>query len=1652
MSTCSSCGKRVAGTLRPCSQGCGIASYCNRKCQKAHHREHKKACQSACQAATKEKSGLVGSEPHIPREGLLNPSYVDFRTDVRREALKAHMHNKWLHVFDIYDRPLVLHYDSRVVVNPPTDVEYFVGVYLPMKPTEEDVLPFPRFERDDYYTRKLFSAFHTMTNGEKSLLRKDGRSLNSHTYFRSTNYQVGVHCFLEMRPDFSVQASHLTDTIIRSGKHPPVRWEPFDEWIYSSPNPKVRLKVAMTPLDIFFDPLTARRSSIYELLREAPELALCPSPGHKMEPGAPVEWFKTIFGVYQATEKLIYGDMRGPHKGWIRDPHASYSLTQIDSHADRRLCLYFDTVEEQFLIRPLHSEGFIFEDCPPDMTSLSLPPRGYLEGFDGKHPEMLVSNWKGYLRGEKEMIIPLILAPKECFISIRLQHKLWDGVREVGETEGVMGPAPRYETDDFEITEAVPQTPVAKKKKRKKRKKKKNGDGATVNPLMSTANIAMPSSPSDSNATTEKPNGGLKNPLPIHSIRCQEQVKDIPEAENIDRHKRRVEYPIAEDDNGRGKEEPPLYTKNKDQAVSTDIASKNEALDLKSMDRQEHRAQSNEAHIIDAAAEEPCDAISIATRIDTICQWLQKELEDRAPQVETPTKELTWLCLNTEYCIGDVVFKLFDTKIRGFDKPLWLYAQESMTATILEKILSLGEDSKEGFEPARGWIRQNAMPLFEYCVENHRMMDMIALVGNRKAVPFVTEKMACQICGNLLESRGGSELGNKLAMAIPMIQLDSMQGGKLVKKCAANKLSKKAASALSNALRKGENALKKLQREAKKKGDPSGDFGTNSSSTAIEMRSTGIDKGEGAEQTGTHDVAQGDVSHYQRKIDSSMTWYVKLLEDCRHVDFRKAEKNNPESHTDEGGTESASPIAKQFAKSSKIVTSEQIAAAMARCSELPEDKAEEIISDVEMALDLSNWSIASEWIVEITEQAHKWFRKRSKKQNHMCERVARRLQLLSTGRWPYVLCKPVRTSSNSLSNLYESKIDSASRILWEVAISFSPRRSSGGKFFCEQVIRVWDIVEDHDNLTRAIARAVRRIEKSHIRGKECKIFSQLEDFDETSSQAINDIKQVVPKVFGMKQGIEGLESPQEGVYFAPANDDEKQFNLLKFYELNERAVELLLDEKADDMDLPFTPGPLEHEIIHYRTTPKRSILLMGRSGTGKTTCLVFRMWAQYMAYIDKNKGAKPRQLFLTKNDILRTEVEKSFNHMGLAWRNRGLTEVEEGGEVQDISSANNSSDTSIEFPLFLTSSEWLDLLDGELSGERFFSTDEIEQRKGSRDEDDAVHRGMEKFFSNDKTANTEQNNAARRQMTFGRFCDLWPKMKSRVKTTMDPALVWLEIKSHIKGCVSALRVNLCGNDRFLKRDEYLALPRKQSRIDRQLREVVYDLYLVYEQLKKGKFYDEMDIVFNLARRLPSDSNEVPKRMQGFLPVDAVFIDEVQDFTQSELYLITKLCSDPNNLMLAGDTAQSIAVGVGFRFTDVRQIFYNAFGGIEPKLLSLTHNYRSHSGILQLAASVVELLYFFFSDSLDRLPPDFGLFPGPKPVIMEVSSVADLVLMLDGSKRETSRIEFGAHQVVIVRNEEAKKALGDEFGVDKDWVMTVSASGESIDLIKKNAYV
>ncbi len=65
---------------------------------------------------------------------------------------------------------------------------------------------------------------------------------------------------------------------------------------------------------------------------------------------------------------------------------------------------------------------------------------------------------------------------------------------------------------------------------------------------------------------------------------------------------------------------------------------------------------------------------------------------------------------------------------------------------------------------------------------------------------------------------------------------------------------------------------------------------------------------------------------------------------------------------------------------------------------------------------------------------------------------------------------------------------------------------------------------------------------------------------------------------------------------------------------------------------------------------------------------------------------------------------------------------------------------------------------------------------------------------------------------------------------------------------------------------------------------------------------------------------MPAGYSDMLPYDSLFVNKVQDFTQAEILVMAKLCRDPNNLFSAGDTAQSIAIGVDFQLTDVRKIF------------------------------------------------------------------------------------------------------------------------------------
>lgn len=88
------------------------------------------------------------------------------------------------------------------------------------------------------------------------------------------------------------------------------------------------------------------------------------------------------------------------------------------------------------------------------------------------------------------------------------------------------------------------------------------------------------------------------------------------------------------------------------------------------------------------------------------------------------------------------------------------------------------------------------------------------------------------------------------------------------------------------------------------------------------------------------------------------------------------------------------------------------------------------------------------------------------------------------------------------------------------------------------------------------------------------------------------------------------------------------------------------------------------------------------------------------------------------------------------------------------------------------------------------------------------------------------------------------------------------------------------------------------------------------------------------------------------------IDEVQDLPHAIVYLLSKTAL--YGVFYSGDTAQTIAKGVGFRFCDLKslfdpRLFDSSLELKKPCVKHLTVNFRSHNNILQLANSVVSSL-------------------------------------------------------------------------------------------------
>ncbi|KAH6917647.1 hypothetical protein BKA70DRAFT_1418375 [Coprinopsis sp. MPI-PUGE-AT-0042] len=529
---------------------------------------------------------------------------------------------------------------------------------------------------------------------------------------------------------------------------------------------------------------------------------------------------------------------------------------------------------------------------------------------------------------------------------------------------------------------------------------------------------------------------------------------------------------------------------------------------------------------------------------------------------------------------------------------------------------------------------------------------------------------------------------------------------------------------------------------------------------------------------------------------------------------------------------------------------------------------------------------------------------------------------------------------------------------------------------------------------------------------------------------------IVPAVFPPNKlaGKDPLPIPE-----LPKEDLEEIHSILvldKFVNFSKELRNSLIAEL--DVQHVFNLSSLEMEIIEH----SGSCYVLGRSGTGKTTTMLFKMLGLERTFrsMDDSKDAKPRQLFVTHSPVLATRVEDYFARL--------LASLELGqkseAELRDIAKraprgafdapksmvhkkdmrwkaglpARFSLLQEEHFPLFLTFDRLAEMIIGDVlaPGDSWLSS--IVDALDATDKD--KFQSMVRVLSSSKDI--------LRYPTF--LADYWDHFPQDLTRGLDPALVFSEIIGVIKGAEQSL---LC-KGRYLDKTTYLSLSDRTNYLFAPQRERIYELFVKYARLKRelGGF-DAADRthaileVFNLVG--------VPG-----IRVEFLYVDEAQDNMLIDAMLLRSICKNPLGLFWAGDTAQTISIGNSFRFQDLKAFLHRleqrraqqlldtaCSSAQQPASFALAVNYRSHGGIIAGAHSVVEMLTRFWPTSIDKMAPERGIVDGIKPLFLGKGNIGGLRFhdLMAGGRPD--HIEFGAAQCILVRDEAARDKLVQEVG-------------------------
>lgn len=145
---------------------------------------------------------------------------------------------------------------------------------------------------------------------------------------------------------------------------------------------------------------------------------------------------------------------------------------------------------------------------------------------------------------------------------------------------------------------------------------------------------------------------------------------------------------------------------------------------------------------------------------------------------------------------------------------------------------------------------------------------------------------------------------------------------------------------------------------------------------------------------------------------------------------------------------------------------------------------------------------------------------------------------------------------------------------------------------------------------------------------------------------------------------------------------------------------------------------------------------------------------------------------------------------------------------------------------------------------------------------------------------------------------------------------------------------------YLSAEEYLTLGVRQSVFLQHEREQVYALFVKYlKYLDENNFYDTNIISYKWLSHCKPE-------------YDFIVIDEVQDITNVQLYLILKTLKNQANFILCGDSNQVVHPNF-FSWAHIKTLFYKE--DLKPRDFHILHtNYRNSPEITQLANRLLKI--------------------------------------------------------------------------------------------------